>query len=70
MPQSKSTAVWRRPLFHKVNLPICKATDILARQVQKSVRINSDRQSGSDQLGSNKKRELNKIKLDTDQLGS
>ena len=30
-------------------------TKILARQVQKSDRINSDRQSGLDQLGSNKK---------------
>ena len=29
--------------------------DVLDRQVQKSDRINSDRQSGSDQLGSNKK---------------
>ena len=38
------------------------------RQVQKSDRINSDRQFGSDQLGSNKKNK-NKTKLDSDQLG-
>ena len=63
----------RRPLFHKVNLPRCEArrhhfimtcdifgtgqTNILARQVQKSDRINSDRVK-------------NKIKLGSDQLGS
>ena len=38
-------------------------TKHLKRQVQKSDRINSDRQSGSDRLGSNKKNK-NKIKLD------
>ena len=42
---------------------------VLKRQVQKSDRINSDRQSGLDQLGSNKKNK-NRIKLDSDQLGS
>ena len=47
------------------------------RQVQKSDRINSDRQSGSDQLGSTrtnsdriKKKKKKKIELDSDQLGS
>ena len=61
------SCVARRPLFHKVNLPRCEAqrhhfivtcdifgtgqTNILGRQVQKLDRINSDRQSGSDQLG-------------------
>ena len=48
----------------------------LSRQVQKSDRINSDRQSGSDQLGSTRtnsdriKKNKNKIKLDFDQLGA
>ena len=66
-----ASCVARRPLFHKVNLARCEAqrhyiimtcdifgtgqTNILARQLQKSDRINSNRQSGSDQLGSNKK---------------
>ena len=44
------------------------------RQVEKSDRINSDRQSGWDQLGSTRtnsdRRKKNKIKLDSDQLGS
>ena len=45
------------------------------RQVQKSDRINSDRQSGSDQLratrtNSDRIKNKNKIKLDSDQLGS
>ena len=44
------------------------------RQVQKSDRINSDHQSGSDQLGSTRTnsdriKNKNKIKLDSDQLG-
>ena len=49
---------------------------VLKRQVQKSDRINSDRQSGLDQLGSTRtnsdriKKNKNKIKLDLDQLGS
>ena len=49
---------------------------LCARQVQKSDRINSDRQSGTDQLGSTRtnsdriKKNKNKIKLDSDQLGS
>ena len=49
---------------------------IYKRQVQKSDQINSDRQSGSDQLGSTrtnsdriKKNESN-IKLDSDQIGA
>ena len=76
------SCVARQPLFHKVNLPRCEArrhhfimtcdifdtgkTNILDRQ--KSDQINSDRQSGSDRLGSKKKK--NEIKLDSDQLGS
>ena len=42
------------------------------RQVQKSDRINSDCQSGSDRLGPTRieKKNKNKIKLDLDQLGS
>ena len=48
----------------------------LSRQIQQSDRINSDRQSGSDQLGSSRtnsdriKKIKNKIKLDFDQLGA
>ena len=42
------------------------------RQVQKSDRINSDRQSGSDRLGPTRIEWKNKkkIKLDSDQLGA
>ena len=45
------------------------------RQVQKSDRINADRQSGSDQLGSTRTNSdrinnKNKIKLDSDQRGA
>ena len=40
------------------------------RQVQKSDRINSDHQSGLDLLGPTQIEEKNKIKLDSNQLGS
>ena len=36
---------------------------VVVRQVKKSDRINSDRQSGLDQLGSNKKKKKNEIGL-------